>query len=115
MTLLPTTIFWDQAKQYQAAVVAVEAGGSYLYNGRTYGTADLQELYLRERLARYRHAEAMVLEGAQSYMMDDIQFSRANMEHLKETIDRLQVVLSRYPSMGGAGGMRVRVATPVGP
>lgn len=50
------------------------------------------------RLQAYIDAEAKILSGAQSVRLGDREITRANMEHIRDEIRRLQVLVAREQS-----------------
>jgi len=56
---------------------------------------------MKDRLALYREAERAILQGHQSYSVDNKQFNRVNFAQLQEAIKLLEARIAAHPDNAG--------------
>lgn len=102
------TLYLDQLREIQQAIIAVENGESYAIGTRTYGSADLEELQLREERLSVQAAIQAIQEGAQAYSIRGRAFTKADLKTLYDRLDTLRDREARR----ARGGIRMRLGVP---
>lgn len=106
---MASTLYADQLAAVQAAIVAIENGDTNTIGTRTYGSADLDELYLREERLSVQTAIQAINEGAQSYTIRGRSFTKGDLSTLYQRLDEVRAREQRRSN----GGIRVRLGMPM--